>query len=284
MFWGEPERLLIALQLLEDFSAMPLAGPNASYIASCLEALLPSSNALSRQISCQTMKVIFHVGYQIPSACLSQFVEEWLDHGLDAVDPFTEMLLSCRFVWKSSSFSKFEAKIIGRLAYRSNALTTKLVKKLAVSDQNLDSIESILLLAQQVTKTIPDDSKHPLQNAIRAYLKKCAPYMERTVQEADLSDDTWNIVSQFVSYSDEISLEKWLGLVCKCDTEDLNPKACQTIQSILDKDPEVFHRLLPGWMVRALTRLTRRFAEDKTLSDSTLNSVTDFSMLPDSCR
>jgi hypothetical protein len=228
------------------------------------------------------MKMIFHVGYQIPSTCLSQFVEEWLDNGVDAVDLFTKMLLSRRFIWKSSSFSKLEAKIMGQLAYRSNALTTKLVKKLAGADQNLDSIKNILLLAQQVTKTIPDDSQHPLHNAIRAYLKKCTQYIERTVQEGDLSDDIWNIVSQFVSYSDEISLEKWLGLVCKRDTEDLNPKACQTIQSILDKDPDVFHRLLPGWMVRALSRFTRRFAEDKTLSESTLNSVTDFSMLPDS--
>lgn len=223
------------------------------------------------------MRVIFHVGYQIPSSFFGEVIEAWLDQAVDVAAAFTKMLMSCEFVWKSTSFTKFEGRIIGRLACNSDDLMAKLVKKLSVSDQDIDSIEGVLLLAERVAEGIHHAERR--DSAVSAYLKKCNSVMERTVQEGDMSDHIWNIASRFVSQSDDIDMEKWLGIICKRDTEDLNPKASAAIQGILHKDQDVFHRLLPGWMVRTFSRLTRRFAEDQRLSESTLNSVKDFSML-----
>jgi hypothetical protein len=224
------------------------------------------------------MKLIFHIGYIVPSTLLGDVIEKWLDQSVDAVTHFTKVLSSCQFIWKSSSLNKFEVRILGRLVYGSNDLTRRLKKKLSTCDQDLDSIDSVLVLGR--TDMIHGDSerKDSLDKALCAYLKRCSAVMERIVQDGDLSDRIWSMIPQFLSQSQDIDLEKWLGKICKSDTEDLNPKASMAIGSILNKDPQVFHRLLPGWVVRTFSRLTRRFAEDKRLSETTLNSVKAFSM------
>lgn len=219
--------------------------------------------------------MIFHVGYIVPSTLLGDVIENWLDQSVDAVTHFIEVLSSCQFIWKSSRFTKFEAMILGRLVYSSNDLARRLTKKLSTCDQDLDSIESVLMLGQ--TNMILGDSDS-LDKALRAYLNRCGPVLEHIVQNGDLSDRIWSIISKFLSQSHDIDLGKWLGKICKGDTENFNPKASMAIENILNQDPQVFHRLLPGWVVRTFSRLTRRFAEDKRLSETTLKSVEAFSM------
>ena len=257
---------------------MPLVGPNASYIVSCIESLLRSSENAWRHLSPENLKLIFHVGYIVPSTLLGDVIENWLDQSVDAVIRFIAVLSSCQFIWKSSRFTKFEATILGRLVYSSNDLARRLTKKLSTCDQDLDSIESVLMLGQVDMIHGDSERKDSLDKALRAYLNGCGPIMERIVQDSDLSDRIWSIISKFLSQSHDIDLGKWLGKICKSDTEDLNPKASMAIRNILDKDPQVFHRLFPGWMVRTFSRLTRRFAEDKRLSETTLKSVEAFSM------
>ena len=126
---------------------------------------------------------------------------------------------------------------------------------------------------------IDSQQNHSLENALHVYLNRCWPVIERMIQDGEVSDSIWDIVCRFVSYSYNINLEKLLGKVCKCDSEGLNPKASKAIECILKKDPQVCHRQLPGWMVRTFSRLTRRFAEDEILSETTLRSVRDLSMI-----
>ena len=260
-----------------------LVGPNASYIVSCVEGLLRSSENAWCQLSSENVKLIFNLGYIVPSTLLRDVIENWLDQSVDAVTYLIEVLSSSEFIWKSSSFNKFEVKILGRLVYGSNDLMRRLKKKLSTCDQDLDSIESVLMLGQIDMIHGDSERKDSLDKALRAYLNRCSPVMERIVQDGDLSDRIWSIIPQFLSQSHDIDLQKWLGKICKSDTEDLNPKASMTIGSILDKDPQVFHRLLPGWMVRTFSRLTRRFAEDKRLSEATLKSVEAFSIFSLNC-
>ena len=278
MFWNETERISITLELLGEFSKVPLVGPNPSYMVSCIESLLRSSEKVWCQLSPENIKLIFRLGYVVPSTLLSDVIEKWLDQSVDVVTLFIEVLSSCQFIWKSTSFNKFEAKILGRLVYGSNDLTRKLKKKLSTCDQDLDSIESVLMFGRTNMIHGNSEQKNSLDKVLRTYLNRCRPIIERIVQDGDLSDRMWSIIPQFLSQSHDIDLEKWLGKICKSDTEDLNPKASMAIGSILDKDPQVFHRLLPGWMVRTFSRLTRRFSEDKRLSETTLKSVEAFSM------
>jgi hypothetical protein len=278
VFWNEADRISIALELLGEFSKVPLIGPNTSYIVSCIESLFRSSQNAWCQLSPENMKLIFHVGYIVPSTFLGDIIENWLDRSVDAVICFAEVLSSCQFIWKSSSFSKFEGRILRRLVYDSDDLARRLKKKLSTCDQDLDSIESVLMLERTDMIHADLERKNSLERALRAYLNRCTPVMEHIVQAGDLSDRIWSIIAQFLSQSHDIDMGKWLGKICKSDTEDLNPKASMAIGSILDKDPQVFHRLLPGWMVRTFSRLTRRFAEDERLSETTLKSVEAFSI------
>jgi hypothetical protein len=279
-FWNERERLSIALELLAEFSTISMAGPNASYIASCLNSLFLSSKNVFFQLPCRNMKLILRVGYEVQSTFLGDAMEEWLHQNVDAVEEFIAILLSCQFLWSSSSFTNFEARIVCTLAFDSNDLSAKLAMKLSTSDLDLHSIESALLLGSKA-KRLPRDAPRtkPIQQALRTYLKRCTPVMERILKGGDLSDHLWEIIPEFVLQSDDVDLEKWLGMICKCDSEALNPKASGAIKSLLDANPQTFHRLLPGWIVRTVSRLTRRFAEDNVLSDCTLRSVEEFSML-----
>ena len=202
-------------------------------MVSCIESLLRSSEARWSQLSPENMYLLFHLGYIVPSTLIGDVIENWLNQGLDAVDRCVEVLSLCQFIWKSSSFTKFEARILGRLVYRSNNLARKLEKKLSACNQDLDSIESVLMFTRTDPMHGDSERTNSLNKALGAYLSRCSPVMERIVQDGDLSDRTWSIIPRFLSQSDDIDLEKWLGKICKRDTEDLNPKASRAIGSIL---------------------------------------------------
>jgi hypothetical protein len=255
---------------------MSLTGPNVSYMTSCIEYLLPASVAWSH-LSFSDLKLIFHIGYITQSTYLSNAISDWLYQSPDRIESFASMLSSCDFVWKSTSFTKFEALIVGHLAFRCSSLTEKLTLKLSGCASDLSSVESVLCLSTQLVKELRNDSGslETLQLALSDYLRRCSPIVERALQD-DLPVLVWDILPSFILYTTTIDLEKWLGNICKRDLEDLNPRGSGAISCILKKDGYVFHRALPGWMARTFSRLTRRFAEDEILSETTLKSIEDF--------
>lgn len=152
--------------------------------------------------------------------------------------------------------------------------------KVSACAADLSSVESVLCLSSLLAQGYHDDARslETLHSAMSDYLRRCCPIVERALQDG-LSVEVWDILPGFILRTTNIDLEKWLGNICKRDFEGLNPKGSGAIECILKKDRHVFHRTLPGWMVRTFSRLTRRFAEDEILSETTLSSVRDFGKL-----
>jgi hypothetical protein len=250
-------------------------------MVSCLESLLGSSKDVHYPLTCEDLKLIFHLGYEVQSTLLCDIIEGWLLQRTDIAPSFVDALLSFDVVWRSTTFTKFEARIFGNLLFDSDDLSAKVGKKLSICETDLNSIASVLCLGKLFYNKENEEvgQKRSLQNALRTFLNRSSPLMERVIKEGDSSDTLWEIIPEFILLSDDVDLEKWLGKICHFDLEDLNPKGSRAVKAVLDKDRYIFHRHLPGWVIRTFSRLTRRFAEDKTLSEPTLKSVVEFGML-----
>jgi hypothetical protein len=243
-------------------------------MVSCVTYLLKSSRDAWPQLSCSEMYLLFRLGLEIRSPLLEDIFEVWLDQPKEAVTPFIDALLGSKSLWKSNSFTKFEAKPIRGLAIHSKDLTKKYIRKLSTCKVDMTSIEAVLSLRKTLVEEQSD-----LLKASTAFLTRSMPTIESMVINEDRTETDWDIFADFISHSEDIDLEKWLGVVCKHD-ENLIPEGSLAIKAILDRDATIFHRTLPGWIVRTFSRFTRRFAEDKMLSEAVLTAVDGLSISP----
>ena len=210
------------------------------------------------------------------SEFIGDVIEEWLNERAASVHDFTDGILLCDLIWKSTSFSRFEMRILAHLAFDSHDLLQKLKKKLATCEAELQSLKNVLPFAVHIGGNREDLRYREVQAEMERYLNRCGAFVEALFKKDEVSDEIWEIVPHFVSMAEDIDPEKWLGMICKRDLEDVNPKGCRAIRSVLDKDSQTYHRSLPGWIVRTFSRFTRRFAEDKELSEVTLSALKDF--------
>ena len=192
------------------------------------------------------------------------------------MDEFIQLILSCDFIWKSTSFSQFETRIFASLAFISEDLFMRIKQKLATCNVELPSLKNVLQFAGKISRSREALRLQELQAELNEYLNRCGAFLENLFKKDELSVEIWDIVPDFVSMAADIDLGKWLGVICKRDLEDINPRGSQAVKNVLAKDSHAYHRSLPGWIARTFLRFTRRFAEDKELSEATLIALKDF--------
>ena len=272
----------ILSDLFAEFSNIQFSGSNASYIATCVESVIPQSspNVLS-ELSADNLTLLLDAGYIVQSTIISQNVLNWIDESPDVLQQFVNLIPSCSFM-KNSSFTPFEANILLPLAIRFDILVDAICQKLTLSIIDLGFVKTALDLATMLRSMGCRENRSIklITSALQLAFSRCEAVVAHIFDDDDISDQSWEIVAGFVLHSNDIDAEKWLGRVCKHDMEDLNPKASKAINNIMRKDPTAFHRLLPRWLYRTCSRFTRRFAEDPILSELTVSSVASFSMSP----
>jgi hypothetical protein len=154
---------------------------------------------------------------------------------------------------------------MSKLTKWSIALTSELAQKLSTCNTDMHTLRSVLLIRPEPNDTI-------LIEAIKNCLERFTRPLERIFADDD-SKIEWSIVVDFIRNADTLDHEKWLGMVCKRDGEGLIPEGISAATALLDLDHAVVNRRFPGWLARTMSRLTRRFAEDPTLSDPTLKAI-----------
>ena len=234
-------------------------------MASCIESLLRPSRLSWSRLTPGHLKMLFRIGYEVQSDFIGDVIEEWLKERPECSPNFVDALLSCEFIWKSTLFSRFEMRILRLLTLDSYDLLTKVKRKLATIDAEPESLRNVL-----------EFWRREIQAEINTYLNRCGIFMEALFKRDEVSAEIWDVVPSFVSTAEDIDLGKWLGMICKRDLEDINPRGCCAIRAVLKRHPLTYHRSLPGWTARTFSRFTRRFAEDKRLSEGTLKAVKDF--------
>jgi hypothetical protein len=245
-------------------------------MASCIESLLRPSRLTWSRLTTGSLKMLFRIGYEVQSDFIGDVIEEWLNPRADSVGDFIKGILSCDFIWKSKSFSRFEMRILARLAFNSHDLLTRLKQKLATCEPELQSLKNVLQFTVYIGGNREDIRYREVQAEMDKYLNRCGAFVEGLFKKDEVSAEIWEIVPYFLSMAEDVDLGRWLGMICKRDLENLNPQGCLAIRSVLDKDPQVYHRSLPGWIARTFSRFTRRFAEDIELSEVTLRALKDF--------
>ena len=288
-FCSEAEKEVLLETLLDRFPEISLGAAKISYASSCVEILLRDAEKLCPNLSPTYMDHIFRVGYQTQSNFLADVIEMWMKKNTtNRITCFANLILSYESLWKSTSFSLFEARIFGPLSLTVDGALSNMEKKLEMCDINLDSIENVLSLRTIVFK-VPQKNERQLlsanrarmENILNSYVGRCVSTVERMIDDEEIADSVWNVLPDFIKAavsSAKIDLEKWLGKICKHDLHGLIPKAPRSIQAILEIDMDVYHRRLPGWIARVFSRMTRRFAEDRVLSPSALESVKQLGM------
>ena len=270
----------MALILLERFSTESTRGANASFMVSCLEALLSSTHTLWPELSKEHVKLLFRLGYEMQSSLLNDILQSWFQQGMDRPDYLVQVLLTSDYLWKSNSFTAFEANIINHAVYLSDQLASLVAQKFSCCNADLASLEAVLPFAMKVNQeTAAAHVQSTLDDSIQRYLKRCGPAIERMIIENDHSDHLWLVLPDMLRIIKDVDLEKWLGLICKNDVESLIPNGIGSINAIFKRDAQIFHRELPGWIARTLSRFTRRFAEDSQLSEATLSACNSFGIL-----
>jgi hypothetical protein len=270
--------------LLAEFSKIQLAGSNASYMATCLESVIRRSPpTILSELSAHDIKFLVEVGYMVQSTTLPHSFLKWMDQFPDSGTQFVNLILSCKFL-RNSSLTPFEVSLFTPLAIRFDSVAEEVCRKFASSPLDLDMIKVALALAEKLKNIGSGASRADLINAgLQTVLRGSEAIVRAIFDNEDISDQSWELVANFILHSTDVDPEDWLGKVCKHDMENLNPKASEAVNNALRKDPAAFHRLLPGWLHRVLSRFTRRFAEDPVLSESTLSSVAAFSIGPCEC-
>lgn len=250
-------------------------------MASCVESLLSPIPSQCSQLSKAHIKLVFRLGYEVQSDFLCEVLQIWLQQTKDSSEYLVELLLSSDFLWKSKEFTKFEANMISHVSCYSEELARLTGKKFSKCNTDLTSLESVLLFSHKVSnrsKTLEPLPNKP-RDDVQKYLKRCLPVMEHSMIEHEHSEQFWSVLPDMLRRTAAVDLEKWLGLICTHDLESLVPEGVQSIDAILNRDKEVFHRELSGWITRTFSRFTRRFAEDETLSEQTLTAVKAFGAL-----
>lgn len=250
-------------------------------MVSCLESLLSSTQTLWPELSKAYVKLLFHLGYEMQSSLLIDMLQSWFRQGPDYLDYLVQLLLTSDYLWKSNSFTVFEAKIINHAVYLSDELARLVAQKFSCSNADLASLEAVLPFAMKVLyqETAAASAQSTLDDSIQRYLKRCGPVIERMIIEHDHSDHLWLVLPDMLRIIKDVDLAKWLGLICKSDVESLIPNGIESINAIFMRDAHIFHRELPGWITRTMSRFTRRFAEDSQLSEATLGACNAFGIL-----
>ena len=266
---------------MDRFLTETTHGVNASFMVSSIESLLSPIASQCFSLSKQHIKLLFRLGYEVQSETLQEILQIWFQHTNDSTNYLVEILLSSDSLWKSKVFTTFEASIISIVGSRLDELQHLLGAKFSTCNTDMASLESVVLFAQKLPdqyRSSPSQQKS-LWSSIQKYLSRCLPVLERKIIEHEHSEQLWSVLPDFLKLSEDVDLEKWLGLICTHDQESLIPEGIQSIHAIINRDSEVFHRELSGWITRTLSRFTRRFAEDETLADTTLKAVRAFGIL-----
>lgn len=248
-------------------------------MATCLESVIRRSPpTILSELSAHDIKFLVEVGYMVQSTTLPHSFLKWMDQFPDSGTQFVNLILSCKFL-RNSSLTPFEVSLFTPLAIRFDSVAEELCRKFASSPLDLDMIKVALAFAEKLKNIGSGASRADLINAgLQTVFRGSEAIVRAIFDNEDISDQSWELVANFILHSTDVDPEDWLGKVCKHDMENLNPKASEAVNNALRKDPAAFHRLLPGWLHRVLSRFTRRFAEDPVLSESTLSSVAAFSI------
>jgi hypothetical protein len=218
---------------------------------------------------------MYRIGYEFQSSFLVEVVQNWISQSEKLVDSFITQLLSCETIWSSGVLTDFEVKILKGLIVRSVGLTSKVIAKLSKCGLDTTSLRNVLALKKTISS---NEGQHTLLTAINTYVEKWIPLLERSVRDDGFGKIDGTLLADFVANVGDLDFDKWLGLVCKCDTDTLVPQGGAAIEVIITRAKN-FHRRLPGWIVRTFSRLTRRFAEDKVLSDVTVQAIRDLGIV-----
>lgn len=245
-------------------------------MVSCLESLLSSTRTSWPELSKEHIKLLFRLGYEMQSSLLDDILQSWLQQGTDRGDYLMQLLLSSDYLWKSNSFTIFEAGIINHVGCLSDQLQDLMAQKFSCCNTDLASLEAVLLFATKYQETTATPVQARFGDTIQRYLKRCGPVIERMIIEHDHSNHLWLVLPNMLRIFKDVDLGKWLGLICKSDVESLVPDCIESINAIFKRDAQIFHRELSGWITRTMSRFTRRFAEDSQLSESTLSAVNSF--------
>jgi len=262
------------LNILSQLSESPVGGVDISYVSTSLEALGSRCRSSRHQIPSYLLQLLFNIGFQTQSLRLAEFIETCLDKDPNSLDSLASYLPSCDIIWDTDEFTPFEGRILGRLAPHCAHLCTRLVRKLSSCTADLDSLANVLQLIKSIASNANDSSSLlALKNASVRSLSRWQSRIERTLQDEGIKEVDGSLLEDFLSLVDDLDADKWLGILCKYDVETLIPRAIGAIEAVFRRESSAYHRRLPGWLVRTMSRLTRRFAEDKKLSEETIKAV-----------
>jgi len=270
-FLSSDQKYSISLNIITKASQPHVLGANISYIVSSIESLLRTIPDYWPRIRADYLSTMYRIGYEVQSPFLVEVIESLISHSETLVQSCIPQFLSCDPVWSSDVLTDFEVKILNGIITRSVDLTEKLIQKLSNCSLDTTSLRNVLALKTTISK---EHTQLGLAKAVNIYLEKWIPVLERSLPESGFEYVDGNLLAKFIDNSEEIDLDKWLGLVCKCDTDTLVPQGGGAIVAIIGRAKN-FHRRLPGWIVRTFSRLTRRFAEDKVLSQTTDQALRD---------
>jgi hypothetical protein len=267
-FWSDEERCHIMHRLLDTFVRSDCyGGLGPYYVENFVRCLHFTPERLFSKGCAEQPTLLLRVGYEIQSDFLANVIQECIERFTDGAMMFCRTILEHGELWTATALTIFEAKIMSGLINRSPQLSNKLAFKLATCDADMPSLRGVLLLR-------PDQANVVLHDAVKQYVERFTKPMERMLKDID-SKVEWNLVVDFIRSSDSLSPEKWLGMICKRDTEGFLPEGIVAVTALLDKDRSLVNKRFLGWLARAMSRLTRRFSEDLILSDSTLKAVRD---------
>jgi len=259
--------------------------PYVSYCIECLENLLQSSEASWTGFTPHQVKVMFHLACARQPSLLTKIVEFWFHHRTSELLTLEEYIVSSPFLWNepwSAHITPFEVEIFGNLYYESKPLRELFQKKLFNCHPSIITLRSALQIADFLSSDSSTLDTFSMQDSLQRYFESSERLVRGHLDIAadplshSFVEELWELVPGFILHKKTIDLESWLGQVCKDDEEHLNPLACAAVQSIFTRNPQAFHRRLPGWFVCTFSRFTRRFAEDEVLSERTLASVKEF--------
>jgi hypothetical protein len=275
-FLKPEQKYSAAMDILSQFSSSATV-VETSYTSSSIEALLLPIPGYWVQISADAIMSLFLLGYLVQSSSFADVIMSWLADPANSSESLIMSLSSAQMVWKSKQITALEAKVFCKLAIQNEKFGESFRRKLSDCDANLESLRNILpSLRLTFQSTDICFSNSGLEDSIRKILERWEPILQRTLEEQGFSQPDFELLENYLQLVADIDLEKWVGLVCKYDLENLVPRGISAIEAIFKRNMETYHRRLPGWVAGTLSRFTRRFAEDKELSDDVLHAINAF--------
>jgi hypothetical protein len=266
-FWDNDRKNFVAQAIISSCAYSTMGERSTpSYIAQCIKYLHPDSQPLSTPSETGGVAFLLQIGYKVQDEVLTNLITASIDNARPhQIQRYVEAIFSDEINWKETKFTLFEAQVMSKLTKWSTALTSKLALKLSTCNTDMHTLRSVLLIRPESNNTI-------LIKAIKNCLERFTHPLERIFADDD-SKIEWSVVVNFIHNADTQDHEKWLGMICKRDSEGLIPEGISAATAVLDRDHAVVNRRFPGWLARTMSRLTRRFAEDTTLSDQTLEAI-----------